>query len=89
MRREVPASLSNEKVKYIEFQGDLWVTLTFGFSHSQSVPWNFYSLNYINKENISLFIFSHLFKLHKIPKNTNYNINKIILQYCTIHPPLS
>ena len=32
------APLSNEKVTYIDFQGDLWVTLTFGFSHSQSVP---------------------------------------------------
>jgi hypothetical protein len=44
MRREVMASLSNERVTYIEFQGDLWVTLTFGFSHSKSVPWNFSSL---------------------------------------------
>ena len=38
------ALLSNEKVTYIEFQGDLWVTLTFGFSYSQSDPWNFSSL---------------------------------------------
>ena len=45
MRIEVSAPLSNEKVTYIEFQGDLWVTLTFGFSYSQSVPWNLYSLN--------------------------------------------
>ena len=45
MRREVSVPLSNEKVTYIEFQGDLWVTLTFGFSYSQSVPWNFSSLN--------------------------------------------
>ena len=88
MRREVLAPLSNEKVRYIEFQGDLWVTLTFVFSHSQSVPWNFSSLNYINKENRSPFKFSHLFKLHKNPKLNNYNIYKIILQYCTIYPPL-
>jgi len=26
MRREVPTLLSNEKVTYIEFQDDLWVT---------------------------------------------------------------
>ena len=26
MRREVPDPLSNEKVTYIEFQDDLWVT---------------------------------------------------------------
>ena len=48
MRREVPTFLSNEKVTYIEFQGDLWVTLTFGFSYSQSVPWNLSSLNLHN-----------------------------------------
>ena len=42
------APLSNEKVTYIEFQGDLWVTLTFRVSHSQSVPWNLSSLN-LNK----------------------------------------
>jgi hypothetical protein len=45
MRREVTTLLSNEKFTYIEFQGDLWVTLTFGFSYSQSVLWNFSSLN--------------------------------------------
>ena len=45
MRREVSAPLSNEKVTYIEFQGELWVTLTFGCSYSQSVPSNFSSLN--------------------------------------------
>ena len=52
MRREVLALLSNEKATYIEFQGDLWVTLTFGFSYSQSVPWNFLFLFYINSENM-------------------------------------
>ena len=31
MRREVPAPLSNEKVRYIEFQGDFWVTLCLAF----------------------------------------------------------
>ena len=88
MRREVLTPLWNEKVTYIEFQGDLWVTLTFGFSHSQSVPWNFSSLNYINKENRSLFIFSYLFKLHKILKiiitrftRLFYNIVQFILLY--------
>ena len=45
MRREVLAPFSNEKVTFIEFHGDLWVTLTFGFSYSQTVPWNFSSLN--------------------------------------------
>jgi hypothetical protein len=45
MRREVSTPLSNKKATYIEFQGDLSVTLTFGFSYSQSVPWNFSSLN--------------------------------------------
>ena len=54
MRPEFLALVMNEKVTYIEFQGDLWVTLTLGFSHSkvtfgfsysQSVPWNFSSLN--------------------------------------------
>ena len=35
MRREVPTPLSNEKVTYIKFQGDLWVALTLGFSHSK------------------------------------------------------
>ena len=53
MRREVPSYLMNEKVTCIELQGDLWVTLTlgfsysklpFGFSFSQSDPWNLYSL---------------------------------------------
>ena len=34
----------NEKVTYIELQGGLWVTLTFGFSYSQSDPWNLSSL---------------------------------------------
>jgi hypothetical protein len=53
MRREVSASLSNEKVTYIEIQGDLWVTLTFVFSYSQSVPWNFLLLIYINLENMN------------------------------------
>ena len=88
MRREVPTPLSNEKVTYTEIQGDLWVTLTFGFSHSQSVPWNFSSLNYINKENKSLFIFSQFFKLHKILKliitiftKLFYNIVQFILLY--------
>ena len=83
MRREISTLLSNEKVTYIEFQGDLWVTLTFVFSHSQSVLWNFSSLNYINKENKSLFVFSHLFKLHKILKIIItilfYNIVQFIL----------
>ena len=45
MRREVSMLLSYEKVIDTKFQGDLWVTLTFGFSYSQSVPWNFSSLN--------------------------------------------
>lgn len=88
MRRDVLAPLSNEKVTYTEFQGDLSVTLTFGFSHSQRVPWNLSSLNYINKENRSLFIFSHLFKLHKILKliitiftKLFYNIVQFILLY--------
>jgi hypothetical protein len=44
MRREVLALLMNEKVTYIELQGDLWVTFTCGFSYSQSDPWNFSSL---------------------------------------------
>jgi hypothetical protein len=88
MRREVLTPLSNEKVTYIEIQGDLWVTLTFGFLHSQSVPWNFSYLNYINKENRRHFILSHLFKLHKILKliitifiNLFYNIAQFILLY--------
>ena len=43
------ALLMNEKVTYIELQGDLWVTLALGFSYSkvafgfafsQSDPWN-------------------------------------------------
>ena len=46
------APLSKEKVTYIEFQGDIWVTLTFGFSYSQSVPWNFSSLNLHKFENM-------------------------------------
>ena len=40
MIREVTTLLMNEKVTYIELQADLWVTLTFRFLHSQSVPWN-------------------------------------------------
>jgi hypothetical protein len=44
MGKEVSTLLLNEKVTYIEFQGDLLVTLTFGFSYSQSDPWNFSSL---------------------------------------------
>jgi hypothetical protein len=53
MRREVSTLLMNEKVTYIDFQGDLWVTLTLGFSYSkvafglsffQSDPWNFSSI---------------------------------------------
>ena len=31
MRREVLTLLSNEKVTYIEFQGDLWVTSSTSF----------------------------------------------------------
>ena len=52
MRREVMAALKDEKVTYIEFKGDLWVTLTFIFSYSQSVPWNFSSLIYKNSKNM-------------------------------------
>ena len=67
MRREVPTLLMNEKVTYIEFQGDLWVTLTFGFSHSQSVPWNFLSLLItIIMENMKNIHIPHFWILHKI-----------------------
>ena len=42
MRREVTAFLMNEKVTYIDFQGDLWVTFD---------PWNFsYILITINRK---------------------------------------
>ena len=70
MRREVLTLLTNEKVTYIEFQGDLWVTLTFGFSHSQSVPWNFSSLELHNFGKDKTFHIPHLF---------NYIKSKIII----------
>ena len=72
--------LSNEKVTYIEFQGDLCVTLAFGFSYSQRVPWNFSSLNLHKFEKyedssyssfILIIVFTKLF----------YNIVQFILLY--------
>ena len=80
MRREVLALLSNEKVTYIEFHGNLWVTLTLGFSHSkmtfdfsysQSDPWNFSSLLItIIMENMNTLHIPHFWILQK---------NKIII----------
>ena len=66
MRREVSTPLSNEKVTYIEFQGDLWVTLTFGFSYSQSDPWNFSSLNLHNFKKYEDSSYSSFIHLHKM-----------------------
>ena len=78
MRIEVLTPLTNEKVTYIEFQGDLWVTLSFGFSYSkvafdlsfsQSGSWNFSSLLItIMLENMKTLHIPHLFKLHEILK---------------------
>ena len=67
------ALLSNEKVTYIEFQGDLWVTLTFGFSYSQSDPWNLYSLLItIIIENMKTLHIPHFCIFHKIHSYFNY-----------------
>ena len=52
MRREVSTPLTNEKVTYIEFQGDLWVTMTFGFSYSKVSLGISPLLIYINSENM-------------------------------------
>ena len=75
MRREVLALLLNEKVTYIEFQVDLWVTLTFGF-YSQSVLWNFSSLNLHNfgkYEDSSYSSFIYLHKINSYFNNPNEN----------------
>ena len=66
MRREVISLLTDEKVTYIEFQGDLWVTLTFGFSYSQSVPWNLTSLNLHKLRKYEDSSYSSFIYLHKI-----------------------
>ena len=66
MRREVLDPLSNEKVTYIEFQGDLWVTLTFVFSYSQSVPWNLSSISLHNFGKYEDSSYSSFIYLHKI-----------------------
>ena len=75
MRREVLDLLMNDKVTYIEFQGDLWVTLTLGFSYSkvtfvfsfsQSDPWNLSSLLItIITENVKTLQIPHFCILHK------------------------
>ena len=88
MRREVPTLLTNGKVTYIEFQGDLWVTLMFGFSYSQSVPWNFSSLNLHNFGKYEDSSYSSFIKLHKILKIIITIFTKLFYNNCRIHPPL-
>ena len=92
MRREVGIPFSCEEFTYIDSQGYLWVTLTFGFSHSQSVPWSFCSLfKYIRKIGRlftfpPLFIYmENLFFLYppnedKISNSLNLIFTKLILQ---------
>jgi hypothetical protein len=70
------AFLSNEKVTYVESQGDLWVTLTFVFSYSQSVPWNFSSLNlhkFRKYEDSSYSSFIYLHKIYSYFNSPNEN----------------
>ena len=61
---EFMTPFSCENFTYIDFQGGLWVTLTFGFSYSQSVPWNFLFFIYINLENMKTLHISYIIDLH-------------------------
>ena len=70
------APLMNENVTYIDFQGDLWVKLTLGFSYSkvafglsfsQSDPLNFSSLLItIITKNMKTLHIPHFCIFHKI-----------------------
>ena len=60
MRREVLALLSNEKVTYIEFQGDLWVYEKPKVNVTQRSHWNsiYVTLSFMRKAEPSLLILS-------------------------------
>ena len=93
MRREVPTILMNEKVTYIEFQCDLWVTFDPWlfifqgvFSHFIFPKWLlefFFSSNYNNWKIWILFIFLIFGFFYK---NNIYNISQNILQYYNFIP---
>ena len=93
MRREVPTSLSNEKVTYIELQDDLWVTFGPWLFTFQGGFWPFifpkwlleflFSFNYNKLENMKTLHIPHYWIFYK---NNIYNILPNILQYYNFIP---
>ena len=97
MRREVPVSLSNEKVTYIEFQDDLWVTFDPWVFIFQGHFWPFifpkwllellFYFNYNKLENMKTLHIPHFGLLQKIIFTIFHKIfYNNILQYYNFIP---